>query len=107
MVFLEDLGGGIRRELLRAAATWTEPPPISCPQPGALSVAGRVTLNILEGPLAGRSRTHDRPTTLTFGRAPDCEEFRDATMSNHHFHLQIEPPEVRVRVSTSPKHWPA
>ncbi len=60
----------------------------------------RVTLTVIAGPIAGRRYefvTHD---TFLFGRSPDCHAelaADDSTASRHHFLLEVNPPEARLR----------
>ncbi len=63
-------------------------------------MAARVTLRVTAGPIRGRVFefvTHD---TFLFGRAPDCHAQLaedDATASRHHFILEVNPPQARLR----------
>jgi len=63
-------------------------------------MAARVTLKVTAGPLAGRSFSYDRHDTFLFGRSPDCHAElapNDTTASRHHFLLEVNPPEARLR----------
>src|SRR5437870_5938218 len=60
----------------------------------------RVTLKVTAGPLAGRVFSYDRHDTFLFGRSPDCHaelSADDTTASRHHFLLEVNPPEARLR----------
>lgn len=61
---------------------------------------GRVTLKVTAGPLAGRTFAYDRHDTFLFGRSPDCHaelSADDTTASRHHFLLEVNPPQARLR----------
>jgi serine/threonine protein kinase len=61
---------------------------------------GRVTLKVTAGPLAGRTFAYDRHDTFLFGRSPDCHAelaAADTTASRHHFLLEVNPPQARLR----------
>lgn len=61
---------------------------------------GRVTLKVTAGPLAGRTFAYDRHDTFLFGRSPDCHAelaADDTTASRHHFLLEVNPPQARLR----------
>ena len=61
---------------------------------------GRVTLTVTAGPLAGRVFSFERHDTFLFGRSPDCHAelaANDTTASRHHFLLEANPPQARLR----------
>lgn len=61
---------------------------------------GKVILQVTQGPLEGRVFTFDTHDTFVFGRAPGCHAClseADPTASRHHFLLEINPPEARIR----------
>jgi eukaryotic-like serine/threonine-protein kinase len=61
---------------------------------------GKVTLEVTEGPIRGRRFTFEEHETFVFGRDPSCHaklSEDDMTASRHHFILEINPPEARVR----------
>jgi len=63
-------------------------------------MAARVTLKATAGPLAGRVFSYDRHDTFLFGRSPDCHAelaASDTTASRHHFLLEVNPPNARLR----------
>ena len=63
-------------------------------------MAARVTLKATAGPLAGRVFSYDRHDTFLFGRSPDCHAelaANDTTASRHHFLLEVNPPNARLR----------
>jgi serine/threonine protein kinase len=59
-----------------------------------------VTLKVVAGPIAGRAFSFDGHDTLLFGRSPDCHAELpedDTTASRHHFLLEVNPPQARLR----------
>jgi len=59
-----------------------------------------VTLKVTAGPLAGRTFAYDRHDTFLFGRSPECHAelaAADTTASRHHFLLEVNPPQARLR----------
>jgi eukaryotic-like serine/threonine-protein kinase len=61
---------------------------------------GRVTLRVTAGPLMGRTFSYDRHDTFLFGRSPECHAelaADDTTASRHHFLLEVNPPQARLR----------
>lgn len=61
---------------------------------------GKVTLRVTAGPLNGRSFEFDAHDTFLFGRSPECHAElaeSDTTASRHHFLLEVNPPEARLR----------
>src|SRR5262245_51383875 len=61
---------------------------------------GRVSLEVVAGPIQGRQFQFDGHDTFLFGRAPDCHAelaADDATASRHHFILEVNPPAARLR----------
>ena len=62
-------------------------------------MAGRVTLEVIEGPMQGREFPFDAHATFLFGRSPDCHACLpgDPYVSRHHFLLEANPPDARIR----------
>lgn len=63
-------------------------------------MSGRVILSVTKGPIKGRAFTFDEHDTFIFGRADDCHARlpeQDETASRHHFILEVNPPEARIR----------
>ena len=63
-------------------------------------MAGKVRLQITAGPMQGRSFTFEDHDTFIFGRDPECHarlDEKDASASRHHFMLEVNPPDARVR----------
>src|SRR5574341_2246045 len=61
---------------------------------------GKVVLKVTNGPMRGKTFTFDEHDTFIFGRARDCHarlSQDDTTASRHHFLLEVNPPDVRVR----------
>jgi len=59
-----------------------------------------VTLKVTAGPLIGRTFAYERHDTFLFGRSPDCHAelaADDTTASRHHFLLEVNPPQARLR----------
>ena len=59
----------------------------------------RVTVRIAEGPMAGRDFVFEEHDTFLFGRSPDCQACLpdDPKVSRHHFLVEVNPPDVRIR----------
>lgn len=63
-------------------------------------MAGVVKLKAIEGPVQGRTFAFDEHDTFIFGRAEDCHvqlPEQDTTVSRHHFILEVNPPDARIR----------
>jgi len=63
-------------------------------------MAATVSLVVTEGPLRGQRFEFADHDTFLFGRAPDCHARlspQDASASRHHFLLEVNPPEARLR----------
>lgn len=61
---------------------------------------GKVTLEVTTGPLRGQAYTFAEHDTFIFGREEDCHarlSGNDTTASRHHFILEANPPDVRIR----------
>ncbi len=58
-----------------------------------------VVLEVTAGPIAGRLFTFDSHDTLVFGRSRDCHALLedDPRVSRHHFIVEINPPDIRLR----------
>ncbi len=59
----------------------------------------QVTLAITSGPLEGRKFEFDEHDTFLFGRRSDCHAriTEDPRVSRHHFILEVNPPDARLR----------
>lgn len=62
-------------------------------------MAGKVTLQTVEGPISGKSFAFEEHDTLLFGRSPECQACLpdDPKVSRHHFILEVNPPDACVR----------
>src|SRR5579863_19928 len=62
-------------------------------------MSGKLILAITGGPMAGKTVVFDEHDTLLFGRMPDCHVclLDDPFVSRHHFILEVNPPDARVR----------
>jgi hypothetical protein len=63
-------------------------------------MAGRVSLQVVSGPIQGRTFDFEGHDTFLFGRSPDCHAelaAGDTTASRHHFLLEVNPPAARLR----------
>lgn len=62
-------------------------------------MAARVILEVIAGPLTGKSFTFEEHDTFVFGRSEDCQARLegDNQVSRHHFIMEVDPPEVTVR----------
>jgi eukaryotic-like serine/threonine-protein kinase len=63
-------------------------------------MAVTVSLAVTEGPLRGQRFEFADHDTFLFGRAPDCHArlpTQDHSASRHHFLLEVNPPEARLR----------
>jgi len=61
---------------------------------------GRVSLVVTSGPIRGQRFDFDGHDTFLFGRALDCHARLapgDASASRHHFLLEVNPPQARLR----------
>lgn len=60
---------------------------------------GKITLSISEGAEQGEVFVFDKHDTLLFGRMEDCQVCLpdDTTLSRHHFILEVNPPDARIR----------
>jgi eukaryotic-like serine/threonine-protein kinase len=61
---------------------------------------GKITLQVVEGPLKGQVFDFQDHDTFIFGRHPDCHaklSDNDTTASRHHFLLEVNPPDARIR----------
>lgn len=60
----------------------------------------RVILEVMAGPIRGKRYVFEQHDTFIFGRANDCHARlpeEDATVSRHHFLLEVNPPDARVQ----------
>ena len=60
----------------------------------------RVILDVVKGPIAGKTFAFEEHDTFIFGRHPDCHAHlspQDTTASRHHFILEVNPPDARIR----------
>jgi serine/threonine-protein kinase len=63
-------------------------------------MSGKVILEVTAGPLRGQAYTFAEHDTFIFGREEDCHarfSGKDTTASRHHFILEVNPPDARVR----------
>jgi len=63
-------------------------------------MAARVSLVVTGGPIRGRRFDFSAHDTFLFGRAPECHarlDASDASASRHHFLLEVNPPQARLR----------
>jgi serine/threonine-protein kinase len=60
---------------------------------------GKVKLTVTEGPMKGKEFVYDEHDTFLFGRQKDCHAHLpdDNCVSRHHFLLEVNPPDARVR----------
>lgn len=60
---------------------------------------GKIILDVLAGPMQGKSFEFDRHDTFLFGRHSKCHAriTNDPLVSRHHFLLEVNPPEARLR----------
>jgi hypothetical protein len=62
-------------------------------------MAAKVTLVVSEGVMAGRNFSFKGHNTFLFGRGPDCHMrlAKDPKVSRHHFIIEVNPPDARIR----------
>lgn len=63
-------------------------------------MASRVEIVVEGGPLRGQQLRFEEHDIVLFGRASDCHirlPEQDPTASRHHFLMEVNPPQVRVR----------
>ena len=63
-------------------------------------MASKITLEVAEGPIRGKIFVFEEQETFIFGRARDCHarlSQDDTTASRHHFLLEVNPPDIRIR----------
>lgn len=63
-------------------------------------MAGKVSLVVTAGPIRGQRFDFTEHDTFLFGRSPDCHArlaADDAAASRHHFLLEVNPPQARLR----------
>ena len=63
-------------------------------------MAGKVSLVVTAGPIRGQRFEFTEHDTFLFGRGPDCHArlaSNDAASSRHHFILEVNPPQARLR----------
>jgi eukaryotic-like serine/threonine-protein kinase len=61
---------------------------------------GKVTLEVTAGPITDQVYNFEEHDTFIFGRDDDCHarlSDKDATASRHHFILEVNPPDARIR----------
>jgi hypothetical protein len=60
---------------------------------------GKVKLEIVAGPMVGKDFEFEEHDTFVFGRMPDCHMCLpdDQMVSRHHFILEANPPDARIR----------
>jgi eukaryotic-like serine/threonine-protein kinase len=65
-----------------------------------VAMPGKVILDVTHGPLQGKRFAFEEHDTFVFGRARDCHaclSAEDTTASRHHFLLEVNPPDARIR----------
>src|ERR1700694_3871791 len=62
-------------------------------------MSGKLTLTITAGPKAGTVFVFEEHDTLLLGRKDDCQVClpEDILISRHHFILEVNPPDIRIR----------
>lgn len=62
-------------------------------------VSAKVTLKVTTGPIKGEVFSFDAHDTFLFGRHTDCHAQlpKDGYVSRHHFILEVNPPDARIR----------
>jgi len=62
-------------------------------------MSGKVELEIVEGPMSGKTFVFEEHDTFLFGRMEDCHACfpRDSMVSRHHFIMEVNPPDARIR----------
>ena len=63
-------------------------------------MANRVGITVTDGPIKGQEFIFEEHDVLLLGRSPDCHIClppQDTTASRHHFMLEVNPPNARVR----------
>ena len=63
-------------------------------------MAGQISLVVTAGPIRGQRYDFSQHDTFLFGRSPDCHArlaATDTSASRHHFLLEVNPPEARLR----------
>ena len=63
-------------------------------------MANKVRITVTGGPIKGQEFAFEEHDVLLFGRAPDCHAClppEDPTASRHHFVLEVNPPDARIR----------
>jgi hypothetical protein len=62
-------------------------------------MSGKLTLTITTGPRAGTAFVFEEHDTLLLGREKDCQVClpEDTQVSRHHFILEVNPPDIRIR----------
>lgn len=62
-------------------------------------MSGRITLLSTAGPMNGKQFVFDEHDTFLFGRMPDCHACLpdDPAVSRHHFIMEVNPPDARIR----------
>jgi len=62
-------------------------------------MAAKVKLEVIEGPMRGKSFVFDEHDTFLFGRMPDCHACfpNDQMVSRHHFIMEANPPDACIR----------
>jgi hypothetical protein len=62
-------------------------------------MSGKLTLTVTTGPRAGTAFVFEEHDTLLLGREKDCQVClpEDMQVSRHHFILEVNPPNIRIR----------
>ena len=62
-------------------------------------MSGKVELQIVDGPMRGKTFSFEEHDTFLFGRMNDCHAClpHDPMVSRHHFIMEVNPPDARIR----------
>ena len=62
-------------------------------------MSGKVDLQIVDGPMRGKTFSFEEHDTFLFGRMSDCHAClpHDPMVSRHHFIMEVNPPDARIR----------
>ena len=62
-------------------------------------MAGKIILEVVSGPITGKVFSFENHDTFVFGRHLNCHARlpKDRLVSRHHFILEVNPPDARIR----------
>ncbi len=62
-------------------------------------MSGKIKLEVVEGPIQGKTFLFEEHDTFLFGRLPDCHACLpdDPMLSRHHFIMEVNPPDACIR----------